>query len=868
VDAVQEVMTMSDELTGPYVGPVPPPSGARFAPGELLAGRYRVVAPLGKGGMGEVYRADDLALGQPVALKFLPAHLASDPDRLARFRKEVATARGVSHPNVCRVYDLGDHAGQLFLTMEYIDGEDLASLLRRVGRLPEEKGVEIARQLCLALAAVHEQGLLHRDLKPANVMLDGRGKVRLTDFGLAAAAEDISGAEVRSGTPAYQAPEQLRGEAVSAQSDLFALGLVLYEAFTGKRAFPATTREELARAYESGSPSKPSSRVAGLSPQVERAVLRCLERDPKGRPRSAYEVLAGLPGGDPLTAALAAGETPSPQMVADAPVEGRLSAAVGLAQLAAVVGGIALMAVLADRTMLFRQVALNRPPEVLAQQAQDLLERLCHTDPPADRFFRYQYDAGYLRHVRDTDPSPGRWDCLKAQQPTAVVFFYRQSPRPLLASTPGDDLSSVSALNPPPVVPGMAGVELDGQGRLLSLYVLPPEHDTSQPGPPPDWARLFAAAGLDLSQFRPAAPEWNSLVDADVRVAWTGTYPGRPDLPLRVEAGAWRGRPVFFKMIAEAWAKPEREPAGSPVFWFYPVFVTLLVGGAVLAARNLWRGRGDIRGASRLTLAFVLIQTLGWALEGGLLFSSDGLHAFAVFVGQESFLAALVGMWYLALEPTVRRRWPWRLVASGRLLDGRLRDPLVGRDLLVGLAAGTLIALLPRLLSIAAGWFGPPPIPLTLPIAPEMTFRFGPPVAWGVIIRLAGYSISASMFTFMVAFLLYLLLRKPWLSWSAYVLVVTVQYSGSEPSPERVVRALVAALILAAVVGRFGLLATVSALFASMVWYLAPLTTDLSAWYARQGLVAALVVTGLAVYGFVVSVGAKRLALRGFFGDD
>jgi serine/threonine-protein kinase len=869
VDTAQEVMTMSDEMTGPYLGPTPPPSAARFAPGELLAGRYRVVAPLGRGGMGEVYRVDDLALGQPVALKFLPPHLASEPDRLARFRKEVATARAVSHPNVCRVYDLGDHAGQLFLAMEYIDGEDLASLLRRVGRLPEEKGVDIARQLCLALAAVHEQGLLHRDLKPHNVMLDGRGKVRLTDFGLAATAGDISEAEVRSGTPAYQAPEQLRGEAVSVQSDLFALGLVLYEVFTGKRAFPAATREELARAYESGPPDKPSSRVAGLNPAVERAVLRCLERQPKERPRSAYEVLAGLPGGDPLAAVLAAGETPSPQMVADAPVEGRLSPAVGLALLAAVVGGIVLMAILADRIMLFRQVPLNRRPEVVAQQAQDLLESLCHTDAPADRAWHYRYDAGYLRHVRDTDPSPGRWDGLKTQQPTAVIFFYRQSPWPLLAHTQGDDLSAVSALDPPPVVPGMAGVELDGQGRLLSLYVIPPEHDTTKPGPPPDWARLFTAAGLDVSQFRPADPEWTSLVDADLRVAWTGTYPGRTDLPLRVEAGAWRGKPVFFKMIAEAWAKPERGPASSPLpFWFYPVVTALMVGGSLLAARNLWLRRGDRRGAFCFALAFVLIQTLGWALEGGLSFSPDGLSAFGVFVGHESFFAAIIAMWYLALEPTVRRRWPWRLVASGRLLDCRLRDPLVGRDLLVGLAAGTLIALLPRLLSIAAGWFGPPPIPLTIPVAPQMASRFGPPVDWGVIIRFAGYSISGAMFTFMVAFLLHLILRKQWLSWGGYVLVVTAQYSGIEPSPERVTWALVAALILAVVVGRFGLLATVSALFTSIVLSLAPLTTDLSAWYARQGVAAALVVIGLAAYGFVVSVGAKRLALRGLFGEE
>src|SRR6516165_7048248 len=337
---------MSDEITGPYQPPAPP--GSRFASGELLSGRYRVVAPLGKGGMGEVYRADDLSLGQPVALKFLPPHLAADADRLTRFRKEVATARGVSHPNVCRVYDLGEHQGQLFLAMEYIDGEDLASLLRRVGRLPEEKGVEVARQLCLALAAVHEQGLLHRDLKPANVMLDGRGRVRLTDLGLAAAAADLSASEARSGTPLYQAPEQLAGRKLTARSDLFALGLVLYELFTGRRAFPGDRRDT--------PPSKPSSHVTGLSPAVERVVLRCLELDPANRPHSASEVLAALPGGDPLAAAVAAGETPSPQMVADAGEAGRISPRLGLVLLAALAGGLLLLAWLNSRVGLLGRV--------------------------------------------------------------------------------------------------------------------------------------------------------------------------------------------------------------------------------------------------------------------------------------------------------------------------------------------------------------------------------------------------------------------------------------------------------------------------------------------------------------------------------
>src|SRR5262249_15140173 len=151
--------------------------------------------------------------------------------RLRRLRQEVACARRIAHPNVCRVHDISEHEGQRFLCMEYIDGEDLAALLRQVGRLPEERAVQIARELCAGLAAVHDRGLLHRDLKPANVMLNGRGQVKLADFGLAQEL-DLPAAEVSAGTVAYMAPEQLRGEAVSVASDLFTLGLVLYELFT------------------------------------------------------------------------------------------------------------------------------------------------------------------------------------------------------------------------------------------------------------------------------------------------------------------------------------------------------------------------------------------------------------------------------------------------------------------------------------------------------------------------------------------------------------------------------------------------------------------------------------------------------------
>ena len=209
----------------------------RFPVGTVLAERYRILGLIGQGGMGEVYRANDLKLGQPVALKFLPEATARNPQLLARFHAEVRIARQVSHPNVCRVYDIGEVDGATFLSMEYVDGEDLRSLLRRIGRLPADKALEIARRLCAGLQAAHDKGVLHRDLKPANIMIDGRGQVLITDFGLAAVAGQLEGGHVRDGTPAYMAPEQLQGKEVTVKSDLYALGLVLHEMFTGKPAF-------------------------------------------------------------------------------------------------------------------------------------------------------------------------------------------------------------------------------------------------------------------------------------------------------------------------------------------------------------------------------------------------------------------------------------------------------------------------------------------------------------------------------------------------------------------------------------------------------------------------------------------------------
>ena len=336
--------------------------------------------------MGEVYRADDLRLGQPVALKFLPDAVGNDPVRLAQFHNEVRTARQVSHPNICRVYDIGEVDGQLFLSMEYVDGEDLATSLRRIGRFPEDKATEIARQLCAGLAAAHERGVLHRDLKPANVMLDDAGKVRLMDFGLAAvgAVEDI-----RAGTPAYMAPEQLLGREVTAkQRHLRARARALRDLHRPARVHrrdAATSSSSSTRAVRSRRRDTIVARTRSGGRARDPALPRSRSRE---RPPSALGVSAALPGGDPLAAALAAGETPSPEMVAAAGEGAGLSRRIAIPCSCVALAGIAaqLRDGAADQSA--RRLQPELTAEVLAQRARDAIRQLGYTDRPAGRGLR------------------------------------------------------------------------------------------------------------------------------------------------------------------------------------------------------------------------------------------------------------------------------------------------------------------------------------------------------------------------------------------------------------------------------------------------------------------------------------------------
>jgi serine/threonine-protein kinase len=266
----------------------------RFSPGEIIAaGRYKVLTPLGGGGDGEVYKAHDQIMDQDVALKFLArAQGGGDPAR-SRFVSEVAMAREVAHPNVVRVYDVGQLAdGEVFLSMEFIDGEDLASLLRRAGRLSPERTVQIARELCAGLGAAHDQGVLHRDLKPSNIVIDGDGHAHIADFGIAAFVPTAAGEVPLAGTPAFMAPGLFHHKQPSVQSDLYALGIVLYEVATGQEPFGGVPDDGLQAAAEL---VPPSNLCPEIGPALERAILHCLEKEPRWRPESAEAVAALLP---------------------------------------------------------------------------------------------------------------------------------------------------------------------------------------------------------------------------------------------------------------------------------------------------------------------------------------------------------------------------------------------------------------------------------------------------------------------------------------------------------------------------------------------------------------------------------------------
>jgi serine/threonine-protein kinase len=823
----------------------------RFPAGTTLSGRFRILGLLGRGGMGEVYRANDLKLGQPVALKFLPESSARNSERIARFHAEVRIARQVSHPNVCRVYDIGEIDGSVFLSMEYIDGEDLRSLLRRIGRLPGDKALEIARRLCAGLTAAHAKGVLHRDLKPANIMLNRCGQVLITDFGLARMADQLHGSgRVREGTPAYMAPEQLAGSEVSVRSDIYSLGLILHEMFTGKRP--------------DGVASNPTSMVKDLEPAVERVILRCLEPEPRNRPPSAVAVARALPGGDPLGAALASGDTPSPEMVAAAGDTEGISVRTAGISLGIVLAGLALIAVLGSKTNILQQTPFDQSPAVLEQKARDLIHRFGYTDAPADRAYGFVYDREFQQYGEGQEYSAVYRALLARGSPALIRFWYRQSPQYL---TDPPQRNIVSLKSPPPIRPGMVSVSLDPQGRLIELAAVPPQLEKpATAASTPDWAALFTAAGLDMTRFTPVDPEWLPLVYSDARAAWTGVYPDT-DLPLRIEAASWRGRPVNFEMIGP-WTKPSRmQPAPRTVMTGTVMTVTFLVLAALayfLAWRHFRVRRGDLQGALRLGVFVFSLGMMEWLCAANHVPDFGETAGLSFALSWALLSAGLFWALYMALEPYVRRFWPQSMIAWSRLLGGGVRDPVVGGNLLIGVAFGVGGAVIFRFRNLVLGVVTTP-AGTSVNIDTVVSVRHA---ARQILSAVVGDSVQALLLLFLF-FLLRALFRNQWIAAVVFtILFVSVEAKLVNHALLGAALDATGAALIIFITIRFGLLALMAAFFAAGVLLQFPTTMDLSTWYAGSTLCAYAAVLALAGYAFQTAVAGRPIFKAGFLDGD
>ncbi len=826
----------------------------RFLPGTRVAERYRIVSLLGRGGMGEVYRADDLRLGQTVALKFLPPELAKDAKRLEYFHNEVKLARQISHPNVCRVYDIGEVDGQHFISMEYIDGEDLKTLLHRIGRLPKDKGVQIAQQLCSGLSAAHNKGVLHRDLKPANIMLDGQGQVRITDFGLATMSVDGENVIGMSGTPAYMAPEQLLRGQTSVQSDIYSLGLILYELFSGKSAYNVSSLPELRRLHqESSSVTPPSRHVDELDPAVERVILSVLEPDPLNRPKSAAQISAALPGGNPLAAALAAGETPSPELVAASGPTGALSPRVAGTLLGIIFIGLAFTYFASSKTQLINQLDLKKPPEVLAERARQVISHFGYDDQMADSAYGFQDQSWeVLRKYPSESSISQRWVVKATDARPGIKFWYRESPTRLFQNEIFQGSSfyggRVAFGGPNWTEPGMRGVRLDPRGYLREFRAVPLQRavTTARPGTI-DWqGRLDPdVLGFDIAALRDADWSMPSLVAADQTQAWDGVWPGTAS-EIHLQAAAYQGRLVEVRFFSRSQLGLERSNSVASVRTFLPVRIFLqflaLAVGVVLAIRNVILGRGDLKAAKPLATWCFSLMFVKWIFQASHVQHQDEFGLLLAGIQEAAGYTFNVILMYFALEPFVRRHWPQLLVSWTRLMRLRIRDPLVGRDVLVGCCLAACLSVLSNLARLSGVY------------QPIKRYSLG---GFDHLVFTSIHSHEFAIFYAIVGLVLLLMLHMIFrFQWIAMILLAFLLAHFAVVENSATLTGWLPAIFVGAIptymASRFGLLFMV-VYFTISNMLVQPITSDVTLFYFPNGLMVLGAVALVAAYGYRTS---------------
>jgi serine/threonine-protein kinase len=651
---------------------------------------------------------------------------------------------------------------------------------------------------------------------------------------------------------------------VTVRSDIYSLGLVLYELYTGRRAFEGKSLAEYTRKHRDERPIEPSALVVGLDPAVERAILSCLEKEPRRRPSSPHVVAAMLTGRDPLEAALAAGETPSPEIVAAAGEAHGLSPALAWGLLGLTLVGLALVPLTGSTFRLLEMVPAGKPPAALEDRARDFIRRVAPEASAVDDTWGLGAEWSYTGYVAAKDPSLGRWADLADGNPPVLQFWYRQSPRPLVSMQPS---GKVYWMKPGLEVSGMAGANYDMEGRLLRFYSVPPqlEPELASPAAAPDWTTLFSEARLDPASFRSVAPRWTPAFFVDTRAAWEGSWPGRPDINVRIEAAAHRGRPAWFEIVWP-WTRPERMETQS---WptakllhralFLTVVVLLLGAAAFMARRNLVLGRGDRRGAFRVSLLLCGVGIVSWALSAHNVADWNAQIGLVTRgAGSVVLEAGFVWLVYLAVEPYARRLRPWTLVSWTRFLGGGLSDPVVGRDVLVGVAWAVLVFFLGLLRFVLPPLFGQPP--------PEPSYGYlDALLGAGPLLGATLGSASESILYALGVLLLYVLLRSvlrrdalAGLALGVILLLPSVLGAGGTAwftLPVLVVWMTTWLLLLL----RFGLLAASVGPFVYEMLYVFPITSDLSSWKAGPTLLILPLLALLAVAAFRNAVGGTGL---------
>ncbi len=429
--------------------------------------------------------------------------------------------------------------------------------------------------------------------------------------------------------------------------------------------------------------------------------------------------------------------------------------------------------------------------------------------------------------------------------------------------------------DPPNDVAGITKVVLDVRGRLLEFQAVPPQvkDKTAQTGEV-NWSTLFTEAGLDIRNYRQAESNWMPPVFADTGLAWEGARVDHAEIPVRIEAAAYRGKPVYFQIVAP-WDKPLRQeetfssaPRRAAGVIGILVFLSVIVAGVFLARRNLRQGRSDTKGAFKITI-FVFLVSLTASLlvadhipdlirEQPLLFK---------IAGESLFYGALVGLVYLALEPYVRRRWANLIISWTRLLAGDWRDPLVGRDILVGGMLGLAHTVVIYLLNLLPHWMG-------ITTAPNPGFNvsylqsFKHLAAYFLMAPVSGIILAFGPLLFLV--LLVTILRKQWLAiaafWTVYFSVLGLAFAGAGDWTGWLGVALIATIIVVCI-SRFGLLAMVSFQIFFTLTLHNPITANFSSWYFGNTIFAAVVLLGLAIYGFYTSLAGQKIFQAKFLKD-